>query len=403
VSAIPGTPAAASPAVGPEGPGPNDPLLAVEGLTIEYHVGAGVFRAVQDVSFELRPGRVLGIVGETGCGKSTLAHAIPRLLPEPPAQIRSGKIVYQGVDLAQVPKWQIPRVRGTGVGMIFQEPINSLNPSYRIYSQIVEAIRVRRLRDAGKMPSFHPGPQPFDYSRRPKLSTAEAMAHPLTPVLPSGLRDRGASALPKQLREEVLDYLRLVRINDPETILGLYPHELSGGMRQRVMIAMALSQRPTLLIADEPTSALDVTIQAQVLSLMKELMEEVKTSILFISHDLGVVAEMADEVGVMYAGHLVELGPVDEVFRHPGHPYTRALLDSVPTRYKDDGPLPSLGGAVPNLSRLPTGCPFHPRCPIAEARCSVEPGPPLALLPGKLASPGHASACYFPERVGGPP
>ncbi|MCI4319654.1 MAG: ABC transporter ATP-binding protein [Thermoplasmata archaeon] len=403
MSATPSAPEPVPSTLTSDQPATGEPLLKVEDLTIEYHVGAGVFRAVQEVSFELHPGRVLGIVGETGCGKSTLAHAIPRLLPEPPAKIRSGKIVYQGVDLAQVPKWQIPRVRGTGVGMIFQEPINSLNPSYRIYSQIVEAIRVRRLRDAGKMPSFHPGPQPFDYSRRPKLSTAEAMAHPLTPVLPSGIRDRGPTALPKQLREEVLDYLRLVRINDPETILSLYPHELSGGMRQRVMIAMALSQRPTLLIADEPTSALDVTIQAQVLSLMKELMEEVKTSILFISHDLGVVAEMADEVGVMYAGHLVELGPVDEVFRHPGHPYTRALLESVPTRYKDDGPLPSLGGSVPNLSRLPSGCPFHPRCPIAEARCAVSPGPPLAVLPGKLAVAGHASACYFPERVGSPP
>ncbi|MCI4349965.1 MAG: ABC transporter ATP-binding protein [Thermoplasmata archaeon] len=382
-----------------EPPSANEPLLKVEDLSIEYRVGAGTFQAVRDVSFELYPGRVLGIVGETGCGKSTLAHAIPRLLPEPPAKIRSGKIIYQGVDLAQVPKWKIPRVRGTGVGMVFQEPINSLNPSFRIYSQVVESIRVRRMRDAGKMPSFQPGPQAFDYSRRPQLSTAEAMAHPLTPVLPSGIRDRGPPPIPKQLREEVLEALRLVRINDPETILGLYPHELSGGMRQRVMIAMALSQRPTLLIADEPTSALDVTIQAQVLSLMKELMEEVKTSILFISHDLGVIAEMADEVGVMYAGHLVELGPVDEVFGHPGHPYTRALLDSVPTRYKDDGPLPSLGGNVPNLSRLPPGCPFHTRCPIAEAPCSVSPGPLLEILPGRPPGIQHRAACLYPERV----
>jgi peptide/nickel transport system ATP-binding protein len=203
------------------------------------------------------------------------------------------------------------------------------------------------------------------------------------------------------VRREVLDYLRLVRINDPETILNLYPHELSGGMRQRIMIAMALSEKPTLLIADEPTSALDVTIQAQVLTLMKELIEEVNTTILFISHDLGVIAETADELGVMYAGKLVEFGPVDELFRSPKHPYTKALLRAAPTRYKSDGPLRSIPGSVPNLSHPPSGCRFHPRCPIARPSCATPPGPPLVPVPGAPA--GHASACFFPEEVAGLP
>jgi peptide/nickel transport system ATP-binding protein len=195
----------------------------------------------------------------------------------------------------------------------------------------------------------------------------------------------------------VLRYLRLVRINDPETILDLYPHELSGGMRQRIMIAMALSEKPSLLIADEPTSALDVTIQAQVLTLMKELIEEVNTSILFISHDLGVIAETADELGVMYAGHLVEFGPVSEIFASPRHPYTKALLRAAPTRYKSDGPLLSIAGSVPNLSRPPPGCRYHPRCPIARPMCRVEPGPPLAPIAG--VDPKHRSACYFAAEV----
>src|SRR2546427_638883 len=289
-----------------------EPLLEVKGLSVDYEVGAGTFHALSEVSLELPAGHVVGIVGETGCGKSTLAHAIPRLLREPPARIRSGEVRFRGMDLLTLPKWKLPLVRGTGISMVFQEPIN-----------------------------------------------------------------------------------------DPETILDLYPHELSGGMRQRIMIAMALSEKPSLLIADEPTSALDITIQAQVLTLMKELIEEIRTSILFISHDLGVIAEMADDVGVMYAGHLVEFGPVDDVYEHPRHPYTKALLRSAPNQYKDDGPLPSLPGSVPNLSRLPSGCSFHPRCPLAKPVCSDDPGPVLEVQKGTAA--GHEAACYFSEAVAGLP
>jgi peptide/nickel transport system ATP-binding protein len=384
----------------PEGAG-SGLALKVEELTVEYTVGAGTFRALDNVSFEVPPGRVVGIVGETGCGKSTLGHSIPRLLPEPPAKTLSGRIEFRGVDLLSVPKWKVPYVRGTGIGMIFQEPTNSLNPAFRILDQVAEAVRVRRRREAGYVPDLGPELKAFDYSRRHLPPTGEILAHPFLPSVATteGAKKRAIPEPPESIKEEVLEYLRLVRINDPETILRLYPHELSGGMRQRIMIAMALSEKPELLVADEPTSALDVTIQAQVLTLMKELIDEVHTSILFISHDLGVIAEIADDVGVMYAGHLVEFGPVAEVFESPGHPYTKALLRAVPSRYKSEGPLPSLTGTVPNLSRLPPGCTFAPRCVLARPRCTVDPGPPLEPLAKRPAASSHASACYYSDEV----
>ena len=376
----------------------SEPILSIEHLSVQYEVGAGTFRALRDVSLELLPRRVLGIVGETGCGKSTLGHAIPRLLPEPPARITSGKIGFRGVDLLSIPKWRLPTIRGTEIGMIFQEPLNSLHPAYRIYDQIVEAIKVRRLRERKRSSTLGPELQPHDYSRTPGAPKASEM---LTRSVIPGIAvkpPRPRSRENPELREEVLEFLRLVRINDPERILELYPHELSGGMRQRVMIAMALSEKPSLLIADEPTSALDLTIQAQVLTLMKELMEEVQTSILFISHDLGVIAEMADDIGVMYAGSLVELGPATEIFERPRHPYTKLLLRSVPTRHKEEGLLTTMTGSVPNLSRLPSGCAFHPRCPLARPSCAEDPGPPLVPL-REAVTGERGSACYFSNEV----
>ena len=383
----------------------TEPILRVQNLSITYTVGAGVFQAVSDVSLDIYPRRVVGIVGETGCGKSTLAQAIPRLMPEPPASIGSGQIFFRGTDLVKVPKSKMPMVRGTGIGMIFQEPLNSLNPAYRVFDQIVEAIQIRHFREMGLVKSFQGGEVPFDYSKRLTTTVSSALTRSVLPdgVVEEKVKDRIRTR--SDYRKEVLEYLRLVRINDPETIIDLFPHELSGGMRQRIMIAMALSEKPQLLIADEPTSALDVTIQAQVLTLMKDLIDEVDAAILFISHDLGVIAETADEVGVMYAGRIIEYGPVDEVFRSPRHPYTKMLLAAAPRIYKSDGSLRSIPGNVPNLSRPPPGCRFHPRCPIARPVCKVDP-PPLAPVTSSgpdTRAGAHRSACYFPEEVPGLP
>jgi peptide/nickel transport system ATP-binding protein len=384
----------------------DPPTISIEGLSIDYVVGAGRFRAVSDVSLDVPRGHVVGIVGETGCGKSTLAQAIPRLLPEPPATIGGGKIMFEGIDLVKIPMWKMPTIRGTGISMIFQEPLNSLNPAFRIYDQVAEAVHIRRLRERGKAGAVKMSGEPegpFDYSKPATPTLTDAYGGRLLPGGAAAEKihraqvERQAGGAPEELRDEVLEYLKLVRINDPETILNLYPHELSGGMRQRIMIAMALCEKPKLLIADEPTSALDVTIQAQVLTLMKELIDEVHTTILFISHDLGVIAETADELGVMYAGKVIEFGPVGELFDHPRHPYTKALLRAAPTRYKSEGPLRSIPGNVPNLSRPPPGCRFHPRCPIAQPNCKVEPGPPLAPVTG--GAENHRSACYYQEKV----
>lgn len=355
------------------------PLLSVRDLCVCYRTRAGNARAVDRVSFDMKKGEVLGIVGETGCGKSTLAHTIPRLLPEPPAHIERGSIIFDGKNLLEVPKKKMPLYRGTGISMIFQEPINSLNPAYRIYDQLAEAIRVRRMREAGSEVYAEISPHSYD--------TLGAVPHPMKErMLGSRNQERNIGA--EELREEVLEFLKLVRINDPERILRLYPHELSGGMRQRVMIAMALSERPKLMIADEPTSALDVTIQAQVLSLMKDLIKEVNTSILFISHDLGVVAEIADRIGVMYAGRIVEIGRAQDIFLHPAHPYTVSLLHSFPSIYKSQGMLPTLKGSVPSLLSLPSGCHFRNRCSMAMDVCEREPE---AVDLGN----GHIVLCHF--------
>lgn len=369
-------------------------LLDIQDLSVDYRVGAGTFHAISGVSLRMDQGEVVGVVGETGSGKSTLGHAIPRLLREPPAKVLSGKILFRGLNVLELPAWKLPMVRGTEIGMIFQEPINSLNPAYRVYDQLAEAVAVRKLREAGGSPVLLPPMEPFDYSRGKPIETKEALLHPITPSLPQ----RSRAERRADLRREVLEYLKLVRINDPETILHLYPHELSGGMRQRIMIAMALSARPSLLIADEPTSALDITIQAQVLTLMKELMNEVRTAILFISHDLGVIAEMADKVGVLYAGRLVEFGPTEAIFENPRHPYTKMLLRAIPNRYKTDGRLPSLPGSVPSLAQIPPGCPFHPRCPLSRPVCTKDPGPRLESEKG-ASSTSHRAACHFSEEV----
>ncbi len=360
------------------------PLLSVRDLQICYNTPSGAVRAVNHINLDMERGEVVGIVGETGCGKSTLAHSIPRLLPEPPAQVVGGEIRFEGTDMLSLRNKEVPKYRGTGIAMIFQEPINSLNPSFRIFDQVVEAIKVRKMREAGMEATS--AAEPHDYNEpKPPVS------HPLREVTATTRRNRFGDIEfdRKELMAEVVEFLSMVRINDPEHILRLYPHELSGGMRQRIMIAMALSEQPRLMIADEPTSALDVTIQAQVLSLMKDLIEEVHTSILFISHDLGVVAEIADRIGVMYAGNLVEIGKAADVFSKPCHPYTQSLLRSFPHGYKTDGKLPTLKGAVPNLTRLPTGCPFRGRCESAMDICATAMPDTVDL------GAGHLVSCYL--------
>ncbi len=318
------------------------PLLDVRNLSIEFATGQGFVTAVRDVSFSLAAGSVLGLVGESGSGKSVTSLAILRLLP-PQARIR-GSISFRGQELLQLPESEMRAIRGAGISMIFQEPMTALNPVMRVGDQVAEAILA------------HPAAQA-------RTSKAEAWGR-------------------------AVEALKTVAIPDPERRARDYPHQLSGGQRQRVMIAMAIVNRPSLLIADEPTTALDVTIQEQVLDLLAELREKFSLAMLFISHDLAVVSRVAADIGVMYAGSLVEMGSAAEVFRRPMHPYTRGLLHSVPTlRTPRDQPLQTIEGSVPPIQALPPGCMFEPRCAWRIPRCA-EALPPLVEV-----APGHLARC----------
>lgn len=304
-------------------------LVDVRDLAVTYKTGAGVVTALDSISFSMKENEIVALVGESGCGKSTLGLALIRLLPKRMSTIAAGSIMFKGTDLVKLTDNEMRDYRGNGIFMIFQEPITALNPVFTVERQIAECVQVREKR-LGKT----------------ELSS-------------------------KAVADEVVQVLRHVRIPDPESVLGRYPHELSGGMRQRVMIAMALAAKPSLLIADEPTSAVDVTIQAQVIRLMRDLMKEVKTAILFITHDLGVAAGLAERIAVMYAGDIVELTDVKQLFSNPLHPYTQGLLRSFPTGYNDESELKAIEGSVPTLADLPTGCKFHPRCPYAKPECKI--------------------------------
>jgi peptide/nickel transport system ATP-binding protein len=332
-------------------PADADIVLAVEGLRTFFFTRQGVVRAVDDVSFSLRRDETLAIVGESGCGKSMTALSIMRLIPQPPGRIVGGSVTLNGRDLLRLDDEAMRRVRGNEISMIFQEPMTSLNPVLTIGAQIGEALRL------------HQG-----------LSRAAALAR-------------------------AVEMLRVVKIPEPEQRAREYPHQLSGGMRQRAMIAMALACKPAVLIADEPTTALDVTIQAQILALIVELQRALQTAVILITHDLGVVAETAQRVIVMYAGRKVEEAAVGALFGAPLHPYTKGLLASIPRLdFSGTAPLPAerlteIPGVVPSLANLPAGCAFAPRCPLADERCRT-------IYPAyEEKRPSHWTACWHAEGV----
>lgn len=320
-------------------------LLNIKNLKTYFYTEDGVIKAVDDVSLSIREGETLGVVGESGCGKSITAMSILRLIPNPPGKIIDGEIIFDGEDLTKVSDAHIRKIRGNKISVIFQEPMTSLNPVFTIGDQIIEAIVIHQNMNQ------------------------------------------------EQARKKAIEMLKLVGIPRAEEVVDAYPHELSGGMRQRAMIAMAMACNPKLLIADEPTTALDVTIQAQILDLMRDLKNKTNTSIMLITHDLGVVAEMADHVVVMYAGKVVEEANVLEIFKNPMHPYTVGLLESKPILNQDKERLNSIPGQVPNPLNMPEGCYFHPRCSKAMDICRKQQ-PTLCTV-----KDGHKVACHLYKEV----
>jgi peptide/nickel transport system ATP-binding protein len=360
-------------------------LLSISDLSIEYKLKSSTLLALDQINLEIGPNSFVAIVGESGCGKSTLALAIIGLLSTPPARISNGAIRYKSkTTLTDLKPSERRQFRGTEIAMIFQEPLTSLNPVYKVGDQIAEAIAVREERKDNPKVDFESDIMQKAYSTR--VTGRNEIPSRLPRRTISGLGRRG---LVKLLQKEVLDALKRVRIADPEQVIDRYPFELSGGMRQRVMIAMALSQKPALLIADEPTTALDVTTQAQVLKLMKELMNEVNTSILLITHDLAVASQVADRVVVMYAGDIVEDSDVYNLFAEPLHPYSKGLLSCIPSGSKYKARLKPIPGTVPDLTNPPKGCKYASRCPNVMPICH-ETKPQLIEL-----KPGHRVACFL--------
>jgi peptide/nickel transport system ATP-binding protein len=320
-------------------------LLEIIDLRVYFRTDAGLVRAVDGLSLSIEQGETLGLVGESGCGKSVTAYAILQLLAAPPAEYAGGEIRFRGENLLALDERRLRRVRGNLISMVFQEPMSSLNPIMSVGRQITEAI----------------------------LEHQAVTKH--------------------EARGRAIEMLRRVHIPSPETRFNAYPHQMSGGMKQRAMIAMALACEPQLLIADEPTTALDVTIQAQILDLLNELQSNMGMSVLLITHDLGVVAETCDRVAVMYAGKIVEHAPVTALFEQPGHPYTQGLFRSLPTLNEKKARLAAIPGTVPGPLDFPSGCRFRTRCMMAQEVCKQEP-------PLREIAPGHLAACHFAEQVG---
>jgi len=335
-------------------------LLDIMDLTVKYRTKIREITALHRINLSMKESEIVAVVGESGCGKSTLGLSIINLLQRPPALFHSGKILFNGEDLLTLKESQLSKLRGTSISMIFQDPMSSLDPVYKVGYQISESIGVRERRGSRNFGPFHATDTNL------KEGAEGGMNRVLGARIP---RARRASVY----STEAEDALKRVQISDTERVLDKYPHELSGGMAQRVMIAQTLIEKPRLLIADEPTSALDVTTQAQVLNLMRALRDEIQSSIIFITHDLAVAAQVADRVAVMYAGEIVEIADVKDIFSKPQHPYTEGLINSFPSRYKDEeGRLESIPGDVPDLREPPLACRFHPRCKYAFAKCSVE-------------------------------
>ena len=311
----------------------DQPIIEIKNLKTYFKTDEGIAHAVDDVSFSVYPGETLGIVGESGCGKSVTSLSIMKLIPQPPGYFAGGEILYKGRNILDIPETDMREIRGNKISMIFQEPMTSLNPVFTVGHQIEEAIIV------------HQG-----------LNAVDA-------------------------RQKAIEMLKLVSIPSPEQRVDDYPHQLSGGMRQRIMIAMALSCNPEVLIADEPTTALDVTIQAQILELIEDLQKELNLAVIMITHDLGVVAEVCDRVVVMYAGQIVEKGSVRDIFKNPQHPYTKGLLASIPKMGKDESSqsLYNIKGMVPSATEFPQGCHFNPRCDLVTDKCKAE-NPNLELV-----------------------
>lgn len=315
----------------------NENFLSVRNLTVTYETSDAVVQAVNDISFDLKKGKTLALVGETGAGKTTIARSIMRILPNPPAKIKSGEIIFESRDLLNITEKEMRGVRGEKIAMIFQDPMTALNPVIRVGDQIAEVVRE------------HNG---------------------------------GSQTLAKQ---RAIEMLELVGI--PAERYGEYPHQFSGGMRQRVVIAIALACNPELLLSDEPTTALDVTIQAQVLEMMMELSKTQNTSMLLITHDLGVVAEMCDDVAIVYAGEILEIGTKEDLYDHPTHPYTQGLFGAIPKLRGDEDRLSPIAGMPPDPTDLPEGCCFSPRCPLATEECR-RAHPPMVEI-----SSGHMCRC----------
>lgn len=326
------------------------PLLSVRDLKVEFSTPEGVVHAVDNVSYDVYPGETLGLVGESGSGKSVSVMSLLRLIREPPGRVASGTAVFEGLDLLATPKKKLRDIRGSRISMVFQDPMTSLNPVFRVGRQITEAVT----------------------AHQPSMNREQAKAR-------------------------AVELLRMVGVPEPERRFDQYPHQFSGGMRQRAMIATAIANDPALLIADEPTTALDVTVQAQILDLLQTAQRETHAAVLLITHDLGLIAEMADRVLVMYAGHIVESGSVEDIFNAPRHPYTLGLMNSLPQADGHDEWLRPIPGSPPNLVHVPPGCPFHPRCLLSQDRepCRTE------LPPLEPAGSGddHLAACHYKDEL----